>query len=223
VTVRVTLGVLCGATAVAILALAWPGASAPLSTGRPLWAAHFWRSTMTRVDARAGRTTATIRLRLPAPIAGRDDRFLPTDLAVGAGVVWVSTARGYVARIDPVTNRVAGMIATEPDATGPILAGPGSLWIGESLVLVRLDVATGRLTRRHVDGRYGRLSIGSLDCVGGALRIRGLWARRSPGPGGRPDYVATDRPASVRLRRARCAARPAGRRRSASRRPAPGR
>lgn len=158
-----------------------------------VWTADFWDSTVTRFSAQPGQRLATIPLKLPHPVALDDDRFLPFDLTTGEGGVWVATARGYVARIDAATNRVTTMVKTAADATGPIVAGGGAIWIGQDLQLGRLDPATGRLSNTTIDGPGGRrFGIGALTFADGALWAGGGWATPSRGAEGHTDYTATD-------------------------------
>jgi len=55
-------------------------------------------------------TTATLQLVLPFEIVPGDDAFLPFDVAVGENAVWVSTARGALARLDLRVRRLNAMI-----------------------------------------------------------------------------------------------------------------
>jgi hypothetical protein len=161
--------------------------------GDSVWTADFWDSTVTRVSTTTGRALTTIRLTLPKPIAGDDARFLPSDLTIAQGAVWVSTARGYVARIDQQTNDVTAMIKTPDDATGPLASASGSIWIGEGLALGRLDPTNESLSQMHIDGPDGRrLSIGGLAFAGGELWVSGIWASPSRDATGHSDYTATD-------------------------------
>ena len=158
-----------------------------------VWTADFWHSTVTRFSAQTGSRLATVSLTLPRPVAGGDDRFLPVDLTVRDGAVWVTTGRGYVARIDPATNRVTAMVKTADDSTGPMVAGGGSLWIGEGLEIGRLDVVTGKLSNTTIEGPGDRrLSIGALTLANGALWIGGEWATPSRDATGHRDYTITD-------------------------------
>jgi hypothetical protein len=65
------------------------------------WVTHPDKGTVSRIDLDRGRVVATVGLVLPRPIVPGNRAFLPNDVAAGERGVWVSTARGWVARIDP--------------------------------------------------------------------------------------------------------------------------
>jgi streptogramin lyase len=186
-----------------ILSNTLDGATALAAGEGAVWVADFWNSTVSRIDPVTGEVVAVIPLRLPEPIVtstGTYDEFLPQDLAAGEGGVWVSTARGYVAHVDPDTNTVSAMIKVEGDAAGPIVAGAGAVWLGESqLGVLRID-PSGNLTRLiPIAGEAGRrLNVASLALSGSTLWATGDWAKPSILlPSGHPDYTTTDEHAAV--------------------------
>jgi hypothetical protein len=89
-----------------------PGPQALAVGWGSVWVVEFARDSVVGFDARTGRPFATIHLRLRRPIGSGPERFrfLPFDIAAGAGSIWVSTARGWVARIDPKRARVREQI-----------------------------------------------------------------------------------------------------------------
>ncbi len=97
-----------------------------------VWLAHFNTSSVTRLDPRSGRTTATIHLVLPRPVIRNDRRFLPASISVGGGAVWVSTARGQIAEIDPRTLRTEAMVRS-PGEQANMIAGRDGTWVAENL------------------------------------------------------------------------------------------
>jgi streptogramin lyase len=107
-----------------------------------VWVVDFWEGTVTRFDPETLRPVATIKLALPDEVPG-DHSFLPLHLATGEGAVWVSTARGAVARIDPATNAVSKVIELSPALTGDVAAGEGSVWVGEVPGVKQIDPKTG--------------------------------------------------------------------------------
>lgn len=163
------------------------------AAGDSVWTVDFWDGTVTRYSARTGSELATVSLTLPSPVAGSDTRFLPAEISASEDGVWVATARGYVAQIDPATNRVVAMIKTTADATGPVDAGAGATWVGEGLELGRIDPATQTLSRMTIDGPgRRRLSIGALSVIGGNLWVSGEWAQPSRDTAGHEDWTITD-------------------------------
>lgn len=122
-------------------------------TGRPtlvvtgaggVWVAHHGSSEVTRIDPN-GAVKARIDLALPFDFGTGDDgrAFLPNDVAVGFDAVWVTTARGAVARIDPASNTVAAMIPLTPAAPERLAIGEDSVWVAEDFAgLTRVDPAS---------------------------------------------------------------------------------
>lgn len=166
-----------------------------------VWIANFADSTIERVDAaNPDGKSVTIPLGLPRPVAAADQRFLPIDVTAGAGAVWASSARGYVARIDPASNRVTAMIKTTPDATGPVVASDATVWIGEGLRLGRIDTETNSVSRVVINGPGGRrLNVGAMILSQGRLWVGGEWARPSRDAVGNPDYTVTGEAALAEL------------------------
>jgi streptogramin lyase len=158
-----------------------------------VWVANFADSTIERVDATApDEKSVTIPLELSQPVAAGDRRFLPFDVTVGAGAVWASSARGYVARIDPASNRVAAMVKTTTHSTGPVVATDDAVWIGEGLQLGRIDPITNAVSRVVIDGPGSRrLNVGALVLSNGSLWVSGDWSRPSRDAVGHPDYTIT--------------------------------
>jgi hypothetical protein len=97
-----------------------------------IWIAHFATDMVTRVDPRTGRAGATINLALPQPLATGDRRFLPSGISFGAGMVWVSTARGQLAVISARTSRQVAMVPSPSEETHTTVAGHRT-WVAEDL------------------------------------------------------------------------------------------
>jgi virginiamycin B lyase len=164
-----------------------------------VWIANFATGTVTRIDAGTNRIVATIPLTLPFGVAPGDRAFLPLHVAVGEGAVWVDTARGAVARIDPRTNEVlTKVVATKGgDILGGMAIGEGSVWVDEGVEgVIRIDPRDGEVIARVPPIRSGRdlLLASFLAPGGGGVWATGAWARWSDRQG---DLVATDPPHRV--------------------------
>ncbi|MGH8944551.1 MAG: hypothetical protein ACRDVL_00175 [Acidimicrobiia bacterium] len=107
-----------------------------------VWVAHWGTGAVTRIDPQTGAVMAEIRLELPFDFGNREDKrlFIPNDLALGHGSLWVGTARGALARIDVETNDVE-IIELEPGARGEIAVDEDGVWIAEQVAGLE-DVAT---------------------------------------------------------------------------------
>jgi streptogramin lyase len=108
---------------------------------------------------------ASIQLRLPFAVCQSCPDvhdFVPWDVAVGEGAVWVSTGRGVLARIDRSTNAVGDIVRLPGDTTGEVAAGEGAVWVTENVPgLFRIDPSTNRVVvvrqiHRQAAGRRRR-------------------------------------------------------------------
>jgi streptogramin lyase len=130
-----------------------------------VWVVDFWGSKVTRFDPRTMHQVASIQLRLPFAVCQSCPDvhdFVPWDVAVGDGAVWVSTGRGVLARIDPSTNAVGDIVRLPGDTTGEVAAGEGAVWVTENVQgLFRIDPSTNRVVvvrqiHRQAAGRRRR-------------------------------------------------------------------
>ena len=94
-----------------------------------VWVANLRSESVTRIDPNTDRVADVIDMPpLPYEVAEGDRAFLPERVATGFGRVWVSTARGSVAAIDPATGEVLA-VASDPEVIlGGVTAGAGSVW-----------------------------------------------------------------------------------------------
>ena len=93
--------------------------------------------TLWRIDPRSGDLVERVSL-----------DFVPKDVAVGEGAVWVtSQLEDTVTRIDPATNDVTATIDVGKGAAG-IAVGAGSVWVANAIdgTVSRIDPATARVT-----------------------------------------------------------------------------
>ena len=95
-----------------------------------------------RVSLGSGLMTAQLPLSTDASLAAGLVPPSPTDVAVGAGSVWISTSGGTVLRVDP---KLTGVQATIPACSSALALsyGEGALWVacGNNSV-VRVDTST---------------------------------------------------------------------------------
>jgi DNA-binding beta-propeller fold protein YncE len=182
-----------------------PSRSSALAAGlRAVWTTGWDDGTLTRIDPRAARITATLHV---APF--------PQDVATGFGSVWVASVghwrkgkggilipleRGTVTRVDARTDRRVAAIRV---ALGPsaIAAGAGAIWAlsarwrGSADVVTRIDPARNRVAAT-IGVPHGSVAI--------AAGRRYVWATGSPSGGGgvitRID-PATNRAVTARLPR----------------------
>ncbi len=161
-------------------------ASAPLSrphavavSANSVYALDFWRNTVRRLDPVTLRTTATLKLVLPFEVVPGDDAFLPFDVAVDKNGLWVSTARGALARLDLGVTRVLGMVSLPGKATGELAVGRGGVWLAESLLGVyRIDPTTNRVVARiHIGPPGGRFAVDKPVVGEGRVLAIGSWTR----------------------------------------------
>jgi hypothetical protein len=145
-----------------------------------VWTASF-DGVVTRFDPQTAQAIGSIHLSLPKPVGTNypeSFEFLPNNIVVGEGAVWVSTAREYVAQIDPETIKVVRTIPTHFEVSG-LAVGGGSVWLSAGLFgLARIDPQTGELgPARPIEAAGGRrLSTDYLAVADGSLWARGGWA-----------------------------------------------
>jgi len=112
-----------------------------------LWLLNTEDARVSRVDPRTG-----------AVIRSFEPRGRPTDIAAGAGALWIGTGPGYttrVSRVDPVTAEATRTVRLPGGGSGddgissegfPLIAvGAGAVWaISPNGTISRLDAASGR-------------------------------------------------------------------------------
>ena len=132
-----------------------PGNSPSLAVGfRTVWipGGDFARPQLDRVNPATLEQLRTIELGPPA---------IPTDVAVGAGAVWVSFTNGVLERIDPATGR-----ATDDLDVGGTLdavaADENGVWVLDTVrsTLTRIDPDDGSLTTVTVSSNTRLLAAG---------------------------------------------------------------
>jgi streptogramin lyase len=160
---------------VASTRLARPGALAVGARG--VYATDFWRHAVRRLDPVTLRQTATLKLVLPFRISSSYAAFLPNDVTVGAGSVWVSTEWCALTRVDAHLSRPVGSVRLPCDAYQTMAFGAGALWISESLAGVyRIDPATNRVAARiQIGPRTRQLIPVRFFFARGSVLAVGVW------------------------------------------------
>lgn len=162
-----------------------------------MWTASF-DDVVTRIDLQTAQAVGSVHLSLPKPVGTNYPEafeFLPNNVVIGEGAVWVSAARENVAQIDPETTEVVRMIPTHFGASG-LAVGGGSVWLSAELFgLARIDPSTGELgpTRpiEATDGRRLSSRSGRRGLCGGSVR-----PARSFSPSATPSDRRSSRPRS---------------------------
>ncbi|MGH2577383.1 MAG: hypothetical protein ACRDG9_06495, partial [Actinomycetota bacterium] len=94
-----------------------------------VWVVNLGHGTVTRIDPETDEVADVITMPpLPYEVAAGDSSFLPEDITVGFGRVWVSTARGSVASIDPGPGEASVVTSDLSAILGGVTAGAGSVW-----------------------------------------------------------------------------------------------
>ncbi len=114
-----------------------------------IWVAHFYSGQVTRINPRTGQRTAMLQLKLPTPIdTAGDRRFIPSAISFSAGRVWVSTARGWTAEIDPHTGQLMRMAYSSSQSPSATTAA-GLTWVADELYGIGTFTATSTHVTRH--------------------------------------------------------------------------
>jgi hypothetical protein len=166
------------ARVIASAKLTRPGAIAVGPAG--VYATDFWRDAVRLLDPRTLRVTASLHLKLPFLIVTsttRDNAFLPEQVAVGEGAVWVASDRGALARADQRLRSLTAMLRLPGDAFQAIVTAPGTVWLSESLLgLYRVSTKTNRVVARIPIGpASGRFDPVQLIPAGKRLLALGEW------------------------------------------------
>ena len=159
------------ATESVVAAIELTGAPTEVAVDRSYaWVTLFLESAVAKIDLSTNQVVATIPLELPKPACSNNcvgaTDFLPVHVAVGDGSAWVSTARGYVARIDAADNHVVTMIPTVFDETGSIVVTPTAVLVAQgNQPIARIDPLTNRVSKivNPVDTDAGFAGAGEIN------------------------------------------------------------
>jgi streptogramin lyase len=166
-----------------------------------IWLASFADAMLIRLDPETASIDATIPLVLPGEEPGSDWKFLPTHVAANEDGVWVSTARGAVAHIDPATNSVVDVVPLPPETLGGVVIGRDAVWLDNSGGgVIRVDPESHHAEEMgSINDEAGfRLSVGIGLARDGNLWALGTWGRPVEELGEKY-YEATDREALVSI------------------------
>ncbi|MDP9295445.1 MAG: hypothetical protein M3O88_01950 [Actinomycetota bacterium] len=171
------------------------------ASGDAAWVLDFLGGSISRVDAGADQVTSTTQLTLPPGRQMADGSFLPENVAVGEGAVWVGTARGALVKVDPHTNSVEDTTALPPETTGDIAAGAGGVWVAEGLLgLYRIDPQTGTVVDKiRITRGQDVLSPSEVAVIGGDVVVSGGWSKPITDETGVRDYQSTGDNAIVQI------------------------
>jgi Tol biopolymer transport system component len=163
-----------------------------------IWLASFADATLIRIDPETGHVEATTPLVLPGEEPGSDWMFLPTHVDASEHGVWVSTARGAVAHIDPATSRVVDVIPLPPETLGGVAIGRVGIWLDNGLGgVIRVDPETHQVEEEgSIDEVGRRLDVGTPVARGDSVWMVGMWARPVEELG-ETSYEGTNRQALV--------------------------
>jgi hypothetical protein len=114
-----------------------------------VWVAHWETGAVSRIDPETGEVVATVEFELPFDVGGPNGRlFVPNAIVLGHESVWVSTARGAVARIDVSSNEVTDIYDLGASPPDPEMAiGPAGVWVTGALGgMIHITADTGEIT-----------------------------------------------------------------------------
>ncbi len=147
-------------------------------SGDAVWVAHFRTGALTKLSLATGELLTTATPELPFDIGSGPDKneFVPNDLEVAFGSVWMSTARGAVARFDLDDGAVQSVIPILVDGSPGYVAGIAAddawLWIArDGGGLDRLDPADE--TRRRLTAEELGQRAGSVIAIEGSVLVGG--------------------------------------------------
>jgi hypothetical protein len=138
--------------------VAWDGSSA--------WVAHFETGAVSRIDPVTGTVVGSVTPQLASAVTTAGDRvFVPNDLEAGLGSIWLLSARGGLAQIDPSSLEVRRVVELAAFHPSDLALGPTHAWVAQDdNTLVEVDPYTGDTTSYSLQHR-GRRVVTSGDSV----------------------------------------------------------
>ena len=135
-----------------------------------IWIAHSDTGEVSRINPQTGQTIATTHLRFARPIATNGwRRFEPLGVSFGAGRVWASSPFGYVAEINPRTDRLQRMVFTSSEVTSASTAD-GLNWVADELDGVGTFVAgSDHVAIHHISWSGQPVDVGTVGYGAGLI------------------------------------------------------
>ena len=167
----------------ATLALtAWAAVAAPAGAGASagsVWVAGFTNNKVTRIDTSTGAVLATVTLTPtpgPSPTGPSfsDGVFLANGIAADANAVWVTSGRGYVAEIDPRTNRVVEEYQLSPGSPLQVAVSGDVGWLAageQGVAMLQPSVNVPKVVPVVIGGR--QTSVSAVTVYQGQVWIAG--------------------------------------------------
>lgn len=127
--------------------------------GTFVWVAYFETGAVSKIDLASGTVVGSVTPELVEPVsADGDRRFIPNDLEAGLGSIWLLTARGAVAQIDPTTVEVRRIMELTPPHPEDLALGPTSAWVAQDdNTLVEINPQSGATTAYPLEHRGQRV------------------------------------------------------------------
>lgn len=140
-----------------------------------LWMIDLFQDALVRVDPETGQVESTLKLELPFEVALGDTAFRPVDLSIGAGALWVDTARGAVARVDPANATLAAVTRVPAPSPAAITAQDSGVWIAMGVEGVwQIEPTQDRVSKRIPVERGGNpIAVESVAGLPGAIWVGG--------------------------------------------------
>lgn len=165
-----------------------------------VWALSFWRGYLYHLDPTTLSLVAKVELELPTPFIPGDKQFLPSNVATGEGAVWVSSGRGAIAQIDPISDEIVRVIESNPPrGIQDMEVGAEAVWLANGgSGIARMDPSSGEVvTRVSIRERDGQLSVADIVLGGGFVWVTGTWAESRQD--GIEAYVLTEKQAVYKI------------------------
>jgi hypothetical protein len=134
-----------------------------------VWVVDLGESLILRLDAASLNTERSVTLPSIKEVAPGDDRFAPSNMVAHAGSLWVSSARGLIARLDAASGSVEYIVDLGSASPGDMVWAGNAIWTVDSShgEAVQIDEASGEVIRRTDVG----ISPGSIVLVNGRIWV----------------------------------------------------
>lgn len=155
-----------------------------------LWVIDSSDSLVMRIDPETLDVMQQVRLTLPFEVAPGDRAFLPSFIAVGEGYVWVDTARGALAQIDPQTMEIVSVRPIGTGGVGEIAIGHNAIWVADGVAgVMRIDPISGNVVATIPLVHDGRM----IAAESLAASENAVWVGGNQVEGVKGEFQTTDR------------------------------